>query len=109
MPVILAIGDHASWLAHCCRLWLIAVTKALRGSPQSSLQIKTVAFDLQGSSNLAWKHFYRLARSAITLQHLILCDLPDALRLPVTHLNRRDLVAVGDAARDFLPSGLDFL
>jgi len=109
MPVILAIGDHASWLAHCCRLWLIAVTKALRGSPQSSLQIKTVAFDLQGSSNLAWKHFYHLARSAIALERLFLRNLTNALRLLVAHLNRRDLVAVGDAARDLLPSGLDFL
>ena len=42
-------------------------------------------------------------------QHLILCEFADALRLQVAHLNRRDLVAVGDAACDLLPSGLDFL
>src|SRR3546814_15046263 len=40
-----------------------------------------------------------LPRPTFPAQCLILCDLPDALRLLVAHLTRRDLVAVGDATR----------
>lgn len=49
------------------------------------------------------------ARSPTPVQCLILRNLTNALRLLVADLNRRDLVAVGDAARDLLTSGLDFL
>lgn len=38
-----------------------------------------------------------LARSPIALQRLLLRNITNALRLLVADLNRRDLVAVGDA------------
>ena len=50
-----------------------------------------------------------LPRPTFPAQYLILCDLPDALRLLVAHLNRRDFVAAGDAPRYLLTSGLYFL
>ena len=53
--------------------------------------------------------FSILPRPTIPAQCLILGDFSDALRLLVAHLNRRDPIAIGDAARDFMTSGLDFL
>jgi hypothetical protein len=50
-----------------------------------------------------------LPRPPIPAQCLILCYLADALGLLVTHLYRRDLVAIFDAAHHLLASGLDFL
>ena len=50
-----------------------------------------------------------LTRPTLPAQCLILGDLSNALRLLAAHLNRRDLVAIGDPARYLLTSGLDFL
>jgi hypothetical protein len=48
------------------------------------------------------------SRPPLPAPGLILGDFADALRLLVAHLDRRDLVAVGNAARDLLASGLYF-
>ena len=50
-----------------------------------------------------------LPRPTLPAHCLILGDFSDALRLLVAHLDHRDLVAIGDAARYLLASGLYFL
>lgn len=52
--------------------------------------------------------FSNSSRPPLPAQRLILGNLPDALRLPAAHLNRRDLFVIGDAASDLVPPGLDF-
>jgi hypothetical protein len=47
--------------------------------------------------------------SPLSVKRLVLRNLADTLRLLVSHLDGRDLVAIGNAAGHLLTSGLDFL
>ncbi len=68
----------------------------------SSLQIESDGFDLQGTI----KTPNRLAGSSIPLQRLFLRDVAHPLGLVVPHLNDGNLVALGNAKRNLLTSGL---
>jgi hypothetical protein len=81
-------------------------TKATSRQP-----VNSGGFGTQSVLRSVGRHFLRppLPRPTIPAQYLILCYLPDALRLLVAHLNRGDLIAIGNPARYLLTSGLDLL